>query len=121
MISKEKKSAIIAEYGRKPGDTGSPEVQVAILTARITELTEHLKANQKDHSFQTRSVKDGWSETRSLRLLKEDRSGRIPCLIREVRHQKVMNDIRVEKSTLIIYAHQETSFPGRRQQMLWKT
>jgi len=49
MISKEKKSAIIAEYGRKEGDTGSPEVQIAILTARITELTEHLKANKKDH------------------------------------------------------------------------
>ena len=49
MISKEKKAAIIAEYGRKPEDTGSPEVQIAILTARITELTEHLKANQKDH------------------------------------------------------------------------
>jgi len=37
MISKEKKQAIIAEYGRKPGDTGSPEVQIAILTARIQE------------------------------------------------------------------------------------
>ena len=49
MISKEKKQAIIAEYGRTPGDTGSPEVQVAILTARIQELTEHLKNNQKDH------------------------------------------------------------------------
>ena len=49
MISKEKKAAIIAEYGRKPGDTGSPEVQIAILTARIAELTEHLKNNQKDH------------------------------------------------------------------------
>ena len=49
MISKEKKTAIIAEYGRKPGDTGSPEVQIAILTARINELTEHLKVNQKDH------------------------------------------------------------------------
>ena len=49
MISKEKKAAIIAEYGRKPGDTGSPEVQIAILTARITELTEHLKSNPKDH------------------------------------------------------------------------
>ena len=49
MISKEKKAAIIAEYGRKPGDTGSPEVQIAILTARITELTEHLTNNQKDH------------------------------------------------------------------------
>ena len=49
MISKEKKQAIIAEYGRSEGDTGSPEVQVAILTARIQELTEHLKVNQKDH------------------------------------------------------------------------
>ena len=49
MIAKEKKQAIIAEYGRTPGDTGSPEVQIAILTARIQELTEHLKVNQKDH------------------------------------------------------------------------
>ena len=49
MTSKEKKAAIIAEYGRKPGDTGSPEVQVAVLTATIQELTEHLKENQKDH------------------------------------------------------------------------
>ena len=49
MISKEKKSQIIAEYGRKPGDTGSPEVQIALLTERIKELTEHLKSNDKDH------------------------------------------------------------------------
>lgn len=49
MIAKEKKQAIIAEYGRGEGDTGSPEVQVAILTARIQELTEHLKIHQKDH------------------------------------------------------------------------
>ena len=49
MISKEKKTAIINEYGRKPGDTGSPEVQIAVLSARIAELTEHLKENPKDH------------------------------------------------------------------------
>ncbi len=49
MIAKDKKQAIIAEYGRTLGDTGSPEVQIAILTARIQELTEHLKANPKDH------------------------------------------------------------------------
>ena len=49
MISKEKKTAIINEYARKPGDTGSPEVQIAVLSARIAELTEHLKANPKDH------------------------------------------------------------------------
>ena len=49
MISKEKKAELIAAYGRKEGDTGSPEVQIAILTERIRELTEHLKANPKDH------------------------------------------------------------------------
>ena len=49
MISKEKKTAIIEQSGRKAGDTGSPEVQIAILTARINELTEHLKKNPKDH------------------------------------------------------------------------
>jgi small subunit ribosomal protein S15 len=49
MISKEKKAEIIEKYGRNPGDTGSPEVQIAILTERIRELTEHLKVHQKDH------------------------------------------------------------------------
>ena len=49
MITKEKKTAIMEEYARKEGDTGSPEVQIAVLTARITELTEHLKTNPKDH------------------------------------------------------------------------
>ena len=49
MITKEKKAEIIAAYGRQEGDTGSPEVQIAILTERIRELTEHLKENPKDH------------------------------------------------------------------------
>lgn len=49
MITKQQKEQIVADYGRTAGDTGSPEVQIAILTARIQELTEHLKANPKDH------------------------------------------------------------------------
>jgi len=48
MIAKEKKDAIIKEYARKEGDTGSPEVQIAVLTERIKELTEHLKTNPND-------------------------------------------------------------------------
>ncbi|MDD3570828.1 MAG: 30S ribosomal protein S15 [Lachnospiraceae bacterium] len=43
------KEEIIAKYGRTPGDTGSPEVQVALLTARISHLTDHLKMHKKDH------------------------------------------------------------------------
>ena len=49
MITKEEKTAIIEAYATHEGDTGSPEVQIAILTARINQLTEHLKVNKKDH------------------------------------------------------------------------
>ena len=47
-ITNEKKAELISEYGQKEGDTGSPEVQVAILTTRILNLTEHLKTHKKD-------------------------------------------------------------------------
>ncbi len=49
MITKAEKQAIIEQYAMHEGDTGSPEVQIAILTARINSLTEHLKVNKKDH------------------------------------------------------------------------
>ncbi|GAB31297.1 SSU ribosomal protein S15P [Acetobacter pasteurianus subsp. pasteurianus LMG 1262 = NBRC 106471] len=47
-ITAERRTQVIAEYQTAPGDTGSPEVQVAILTERINNLTEHLKAHAKD-------------------------------------------------------------------------
>lgn len=46
---KEEKNAIIKEYAQHEGDTGSPEVQIALLTKRINDLTEHLKTHKKDH------------------------------------------------------------------------
>ena len=49
MISKEKKQEIIKNFGRTPNDTGSPEVQIALLSERINQLNEHLKVNKKDH------------------------------------------------------------------------
>lgn len=49
MINKEEKQAIITENRLHEGDTGSPEVQIAILTKRITDLTEHLRAHKNDH------------------------------------------------------------------------
>lgn len=48
-MEKEIKQAIIEQYATKEGDTGSPEVQIALLTYRINALTEHLKANHNDH------------------------------------------------------------------------
>ena len=49
MIQKEKKTQVILDNATHEGDTGSPEVQVAVLTTRINELTEHLKTHKKDH------------------------------------------------------------------------
>lgn len=49
MITKEKKAEIVADFAKKDGDTGSPEVQIALLTARINELNAHLKEHKKDH------------------------------------------------------------------------
>jgi small subunit ribosomal protein S15 len=49
MITKEKKTEIIKDYQLKEGDTGSPEVQIAVLTFRINDLNEHLKIHKKDH------------------------------------------------------------------------
>ena len=49
MSEKINKAEIMAKYARHEGDTGSPEVQIAVLTRRINDLTEHLKEHQKDH------------------------------------------------------------------------
>ena len=48
MMTKDEKQAIISQYATHEGDTGSPEVQIAVLTSRINTLTEHLKQNKKD-------------------------------------------------------------------------
>lgn len=50
MISKEKKVELIEKFGKNENDTGSPEVQIAIFSHRINELTEHLKTHPQDHS-----------------------------------------------------------------------
>jgi small subunit ribosomal protein S15 len=49
-ITKDRKTQIIDQFRREPTDTGSQEVQIALLTARITELTEHLRTHKKDHA-----------------------------------------------------------------------
>ena len=49
MLQKEVKTQIMQEYATHEGDTGSPEVQIAVLTKRINDLTEHLKTHKKDH------------------------------------------------------------------------
>ena len=65
MITPERKKEVIAEYATKPGDTGSPEVQVAILSERISNLTEHFKTHAKDNHSRRGMIKMV-SERRSL-------------------------------------------------------
>ena len=72
MISKEKKAEIIAVIQWKLPDTGSPEVQVAILTERINELTEHLKVNAKDHHSRRGLLKMVGKRRALLEYLKKD-------------------------------------------------
>ena len=49
MMRKEEKTAIIEQFATHPGDTGSPEVQIAVLTSRINDLTEHLRVHKQDN------------------------------------------------------------------------
>lgn len=69
MLTTQQKQQIIEKYAICPGDTGSPEVQVALLTARITYLTEHLKQFKKDHHSRLGLLKMVGQRRRLLRYL----------------------------------------------------
>jgi len=69
-ITAEKKQQVIAEYRRDEKDTGSPEVQVAVLTARIKELTEHLKVHRHDYASQRGLLQMVSTRNSLLRYLK---------------------------------------------------
>ena len=71
MITKEMKTQIIKDYATKEGDTGSPEVQVAILTARINDLNEHLQVHKKDHHSRRGLLKMVGKRRNLLNYLKE--------------------------------------------------
>jgi small subunit ribosomal protein S15 len=83
-ITAERKTALIKEYGTAEGDTGSPEVQVAILTERITNLTEHLKEHKKDfHSRRGLLILVG-QRRRLLDYLKKKSDNRYTSLIQRL-------------------------------------
>ena len=81
MITKEKKAEIIKEYQTKEGDTGSPEVQIAILTERINELNEHLASHHKDHHSRRGLLKMVGKRRNLLGYLKETDIERYRTLI----------------------------------------
>ena len=84
MITKEQKAEIIKEYQSKDGDTGSPEVQVAILTFRINDLNEHLKIHKKDHHSRRGLLKMVGHRRSLLRYLKDKSLDRYNTLIKSL-------------------------------------
>ena len=84
MLEKAEKQEIIQEYARKPGDTGSPEVQVAILTTRIKQLTEHLKTHKSDEASRLGLLKMVGKRRRQLRYLQKKDLNRYRALIQRL-------------------------------------
>jgi len=72
MMTPERKQEIIAKYAQHEGDTGSPEVQIALLTERITYLTEHFKTHKKDHHSRRGLLKMVGSRRALLNYLKNN-------------------------------------------------
>lgn len=81
MLSKEKKAEIIKEYAIKEGDTGSPEVQIAILTYRINDLNDHFKVHPKDNHSRRGLLKMVGQRRNMLRYLKDTDIERYRTLI----------------------------------------
>lgn len=84
MISKEKKAELIGKFARSEGDTGSPEVQIAILTERIRELNDHLSTNAKDHHSRRGLLKMVGQRRRLLSYLQDKDIERYRKLIAEL-------------------------------------
>lgn len=84
MISREDKQELVGKYGKNGEDTGAPEVQIAIFTHRINELTEHLKQHPKDHSTRRGLLKLVGKRRRLLNYLTDQDIERYRSIIREL-------------------------------------
>ncbi|MHC4114579.1 MAG: 30S ribosomal protein S15 [Planctomycetota bacterium] len=76
MLAKQKKDEIISDFETHKGDTGSPEVQIALLTSRINELTEHLKIHRKDHASRRGLLKMVGTRAALLKYVNKQDTGR---------------------------------------------
>lgn len=84
MITKEKKQELVDKYGKNGDDTGAPEVQIAIFSARINELTEHLKSHPNDHSTRRGLLKLVGKRRRLLNYLMDQDIERYRSIIAEL-------------------------------------
>jgi small subunit ribosomal protein S15 len=87
-LLKEKKVGIIKDYATKPGDTGSPEVQIALLTERINQLTEHFKTHAKDHHSRQGLLKLVNQRRKLLEYLKKNAANRYKGIVERLALRK---------------------------------
>ena len=87
-ITKETKTGIVAKYGKTPSDTGIPEVQIALLTARINDLTPHFEKFRKDHHSRVGLLKMVGKRRRLLDYLKEKNIDRYRKIIEQLELRK---------------------------------
>lgn len=99
MLSKDKKKKVIKKFQTHEGDTGSSEVQIAILSAEIDELAEHLKLHHKDHSSRRGLLSKVGERRRLLRFLKKENSKSYEELVKKL---KLKQAKAFEKSSDII-------------------
>jgi small subunit ribosomal protein S15 len=83
-LNKENKAALVERFGRSKGDTGSPEVQVALLSERISYLTEHLKSHEKDHAGRRGLLKLVGQRRRLLDYLRRKDPDRYRAILQEL-------------------------------------
>ena len=88
MLTKERKTEIISSYQTHPSDTGSPEVQIAILTERINSLTDHFKGHAKDHHSRRGLLKMVSKRRRLLDFLKDEDPKRYKAILKKLNIRK---------------------------------
>ncbi len=102
MLDPKKKLAVIKKYATHTGDTGSSEVQIALLSAEIDELIEHLKSHPKDHSSRRGLLRKVSARRRLMRFLKKENAESYEKLAKKlkIKQPRVINKLSTEGKTL---------------------
>lgn len=112
MLTKQKKQSLIKKFQTHVGDTGSTEVQIAILTAEIDELAEHLKTHQKDHSSRRGLLKKVGERRKLLKYLQRENAASYEELVKKLKLKQAKQFIPqedVEDSDEVMEEHETTT------------
>lgn len=115
MLSKEKKDAIIKKYQLHKGDTGSFEVQIALLSAEIDELASHLKQHPKDHSSRRGLLRMVGERRRALRFLKKDNATSYEDLVKKLKLKQAKALIRKDQDAALADDNVDEDVPEESQ------